>query len=338
MRPLRLEIAGFSAFREPIEVDFSDCDYFAFVGPTGAGKSSLIDALTFALYGSIPRLAKGAVLPVISQGKAEMRVRFDFAVGDRQYTAVRIVRKLTEDRATTKEARLEHGDTVLAGDAEGVTAEVERLLGLGFDEFTRCVVLPQGDFARFMHDKPADRQNLLVRLLDLDIYERMLQRANLRAVEADARAKSDRQRLEELQSYATEDSLRAARARIKTLTALQKRIASEEPALEQLRDAFKSGREIAQAAERAAGLLEKIETPRDIVTLAAQVADAAAAAEKAEEGVAHAEATLKKRDAALAELPTRAPLDAAIAAHKERARIEKALGAAEKEVARLEKE
>ena len=80
MRPLRLEIAGFSAFRDPIEVDFSDCDYFAFVGPTGAGKSSLIDALTFALYGSIPRLAKGAVLPVISQGKAEMRVRFDFAV------------------------------------------------------------------------------------------------------------------------------------------------------------------------------------------------------------------------------------------------------------------
>src|ERR1041385_474671 len=210
MRPLRLEIAGFSAFREPVEVDFADVDYFAFVGPTGAGKSSLIDALTFALYGSIPRLAKGAVLPVISQGKAEMRVRFDFAIGDREYTAVRVVRKLAEDRATTKEARLEHGDTVLAGDADGVTTEVERLLGLGFDEFTRCVVLPQGDFARFMHDKPADRQNLLVRLLDLDIYERMLQRANLRAVEADARAKSDRQRLEELQSFATDDSLKAA--------------------------------------------------------------------------------------------------------------------------------
>src|SRR5207302_3207419 len=111
-----------------------------------------------------------------------------------------------------KEARLEHADTVLAGDADGVTTEVERLLGLGFDEFTRCVVLPQGDFARFMHDKPAERQNLLVKLLDLDIYERMLQRANMRAVEADARAKSDRQRLEELQSFATEDSLKAARA------------------------------------------------------------------------------------------------------------------------------
>src|SRR5439155_16122430 len=137
MRPLRLEISGFSAFREPIEVDFSDCDYFAFVGPTGAGKSSLIDALTFALYGSIPRLAKGAVLPVISQGKAEMRVRFDFAVGDRGYTAVRVVRKVAEDRATTKEARLEQGDTVLAGDADGGTPELERLYGRGYAELMR---------------------------------------------------------------------------------------------------------------------------------------------------------------------------------------------------------
>src|SRR5947209_4970471 len=231
MRPLRLEIAGFSAFRDPIEVDFSDCDYFAFVGPTGAGKSSLIDALTFALYGSIPRLAKGAVLPIISQGKAEMRVRFDFAVGDREYTAVRVVRKLAEDRATTKEARLEHGDTVLAGDADGVTAEVERLLGLGFDEFTRCVVLPQGDFARFMH-----------------------------------------------------------------------------------------GAEQAKSAECAAGLLEKIETPREVAGVAAGVAEAVGSAERADAVVARAGDLLKERDAALSSLPVSAPLETALAAHRERAK------------------
>ena len=337
MRPLRLEISGFSAFREPIEVDFSDADYFAFVGPTGAGKSSLIDALTFALYGSIPRLAKGAVLPVVSQGRQEMRVRFDFAVGDREYTAVRVVRKLGEDRATTKEARLEHADTVLAGDADGVTAEVERLLGLGFDEFTRCVVLPQGDFARFMHDKPADRQNLLVKLLDLDIYERMLQRANLRAVEADVRAKAERQRLDDL-SFATEDSLKAARAQVATLTALQERIDADEPRLVGLREAFKQGQERAKAAERAAGLLEKIETPQDVATLATEIARAVAATDKADEAVVLAEATLKERDAGRAELPARAPLDAALAAHTEIAKISKALAAAQKTVATLEKE
>ena len=55
MRPERLEVEGFTAFRETVAVDFDGTDLFAFTGPTGSGKSSLIDAMTFALYGSIPR-------------------------------------------------------------------------------------------------------------------------------------------------------------------------------------------------------------------------------------------------------------------------------------------
>ena len=68
-------------------------------------------------------------------------------------------------RATTKEARLEAADgEVLAGTATELAPAVEQVLGLAFDHFTRCVVLPQGEFARFLHDKPADRQDLLERL------------------------------------------------------------------------------------------------------------------------------------------------------------------------------
>ena len=55
MRPTRIEVEGFSAFRARTEVDLADADLFAFVGPTGAGKSSVIDAMVFALYGSVPR-------------------------------------------------------------------------------------------------------------------------------------------------------------------------------------------------------------------------------------------------------------------------------------------
>ena len=86
MRPERLEVEGFTAFREPVAVDFDGADLFAFTGPTGSGKSSLIDAMTFALYGSIPRLDKKAVAPVISQGLLQARVRLDFTVGDVGYT------------------------------------------------------------------------------------------------------------------------------------------------------------------------------------------------------------------------------------------------------------
>jgi len=55
MRPVRLELNGFAGFRAPTVVDFTDTDYFALVGPTGSGKSTILDALTFALYGSAYR-------------------------------------------------------------------------------------------------------------------------------------------------------------------------------------------------------------------------------------------------------------------------------------------
>ena len=55
MRPIRLDMHGFAAFREPTVVDFAGVEYFALVGPTGSGKSTVIDAMTFALYGSVPR-------------------------------------------------------------------------------------------------------------------------------------------------------------------------------------------------------------------------------------------------------------------------------------------
>ena len=56
MRPQHLKIGGFTSYREPAEVDFTDLDLFAITGPTGAGKSSLSDAMTFALFGKSPRV------------------------------------------------------------------------------------------------------------------------------------------------------------------------------------------------------------------------------------------------------------------------------------------
>ena len=55
MRPVKLELDGFGSFRQPSTVDFTDADFFALVGPTGSGKSTVVDAIVFALYGSVPR-------------------------------------------------------------------------------------------------------------------------------------------------------------------------------------------------------------------------------------------------------------------------------------------
>jgi DNA repair protein SbcC/Rad50 len=157
MRPVRLEMEGFTSFRERTVVDFEAVELFALSGPTGAGKSSVIDAMIFALYGTVPRLGdERQVAPVVSQGRTEARVRLDFDVTGERWTAVRVVR-LRDGRATTREARLERAGEVVAGNARELDAEIAALLGLTSQQFTTCVVLPQGQFARFLQAKPAER-------------------------------------------------------------------------------------------------------------------------------------------------------------------------------------
>ncbi len=175
MRPVSLAMKGFAPFRQPTEVDFGDGDLVAFVGPTGSGKSSVIDAITFALYGSVARYDNTRlVAPAIHQLEPEARARLDFELAGTTYTAVRVVRRTSSGGgASTAEARLQQDEAVLASGAREVDRAVVDLLGLDFGQFTRTVVLPQGAFAQFLHDEPADRQRLLRQLLDLDVYARM---------------------------------------------------------------------------------------------------------------------------------------------------------------------
>jgi DNA repair protein SbcC/Rad50 len=193
VRPLLLELEGFGAFRDRTEVDFEGADQFALVGPTGAGKSTIIDAICFVLYGNVPRYNDHRLVgAAMSMGAAEMRVRLRFEVAGERYVAVRIVRRAGTGKVSTKEARLERevessdaSTVILAGRESEMREAIDALLGLSFEDFTRCVVLPQGEFARFLHDKPADRQALLIRLLDLGLYQRLQSRASTTASELD---------------------------------------------------------------------------------------------------------------------------------------------------------
>ena len=199
MRPVRLLLDGFGCYRHPTEADFSDVEFFALVGPTGAGKSTLIDGLCFALYGTVPRWGKeNAIAQALAPAANACRVCLVFEAGGKRYGAVRALTRDKKGLVHTKEARLELLDPQIPPDApiadilsasinqlaEGpdqVKAQVQDILGLTYEHFTQSVLLPQGRFSEFLQAKAADRQDLLVELLAFGVYNKVGQRARERA-------------------------------------------------------------------------------------------------------------------------------------------------------------
>ena len=328
MRPIRLELEGFTAFREYTVLDFEGAELFVLTGPTGSGKSSIIDAITFALYGSVPRYQNpNLVHPVISQGKVEARVRFDFAIEDRVYTAVRVVRKTPRGGATTKEARLETDGRLIAGSADDITRKMRELLGLNFEQFTTCVVLPQGDFARFLHEKPAQRQDLLTKLLGVDIYEKMGNLARTRESAAKQKAQLHQEELEQIQN-ATKAAKKAAASKVMDLEKLKVAIEMAEPELERLDKEVEVKQAEAVRLEAEAELLKSLRIPRGLTELADNIEQARSAYDRARKARSEADDALHRAEAAPAKLGDPAELKEILRAHEDHTERAKELEAA----------
>jgi exonuclease SbcC len=176
LRPLHLTVDGLACFREKQEIDFRALELFAISGPTGAGKSTLLDAIIFALYGEIPRVNTYNRTEMISASRDRVSVKLDFEVGPSRYRIARTLR-----RNGVQAVRLEEHDGSniknLADQVRAANDQVVQILGLAAPAFMQAVVLPQGEFARFLKAQPRDRRSMLRTLLRLDVYERMRERA-----------------------------------------------------------------------------------------------------------------------------------------------------------------
>ncbi|MEI2577719.1 SMC family ATPase [Scytonema sp. PRP1] len=184
MRSLELSLENFTSFRSRQNLDFSNLDLFAITGPTGAGKTSLLDAITFALYGHVARFGKDAkASELVSQGKENLKVSFRFSVRGVEYRVSRTWRK----RGKTDESKallevLQNGtEEKLETKEKSVTKRVEEILGMDFDTFTRVILLPQGKFDEFIKGNKAKRREILRELASFEIFERMRKQANEQA-------------------------------------------------------------------------------------------------------------------------------------------------------------
>ena len=309
MRPQRLVMEGFLAYRRRTEIDFAEADLFVLSGPTGSGKSSVIDGMTFALYGSIPRVGKGSVEPLISAQADSCRVEFKFSVGEETFTAVRLMVRQGSGASTT-EARLLRGESqeVLAGTADEVTNAVTDLLGLRYEHFIKAVVLPQGAFADFLTDKPSDRQDLLGALLDMGLFEQVMQLANQRAKLAEGRAKSVGESMAKLE-VASPEEIETAQHRLGALAQARLELPARLEEMGRLEALLGEARSKHATAVESLTRLRAIEVPDDLDTLDTDRAAAANHLESVEKELARAVEAGEQIDEALAPHPELAALE-----------------------------
>ena len=189
MRPIELIVEGFTSFRSRQVLDFKALDLFAITGATGAGKTSLLDAITFALYDEVSQ-KPSASKELVSQGATQLKVEFRFMMRQTEYRAVRTWRN--RGKTDIKNFLL---DELVGEEWERCsTQKSEDIIGMDFKTFTRVIILPQGQFDEFLKGEAGKRREILRQLAGFQIFEQMRKEASDR----NSRFKAEREGLEKV--------------------------------------------------------------------------------------------------------------------------------------------
>lgn len=308
MRPLRLAMEGLTAFPDRQEIDLSKLGLFCVTGATGAGKTTMFDAIAFALYGRAPRVGR-EVRRLVASARGEARVELEFRSGESTFRVARRL-KLTASGNTSQKALLERLDgtawTTFVDGPDAVARSVEEITGLGFEAFTRAVMLPQGDFARLLNGPAKDRRSILVQLLDLGRVEDAARRARGEGTALRGQERVLTESMNDELADVTFDAIRAAKQAFDHAAA---RHGALREAAHRARDREDAARQSAERGQRILGIAEALdEMSRRDEAARAEALDLAPRAAEARQRIAiardgrsaaerrHAEATARVSD------------------------------------------
>lgn len=288
MRILSVAGENLASLHGPFTIDFESeplarAGLFAITGPTGAGKSTILDAICLALYGTTPRLqavsGRGHVVgngvdesrltntdpaSLLRKGTARGFAEVVFVGRDgvryRARWAVRRARERVDGRIQAPTAELWNEET---GEAVGRTRTevyqaIEARIGLSYDQFCRSVLLAQGEFSRFLLASEKERAELLERVTGTEIYRRISQAAHERLVEARQAVAAVEARLSGIELFSEEE--RAQReAELQKWEAALRKARQDLAAAEKAVAWFDRRKELGEAVEEAKGKFEAAE-------------------------------------------------------------------------------
>ena len=188
MKPISLTIEAFGPYRDSVTLDFSQLEnhsMFLISGPTGAGKTSILDAMVYALYGEPSGEVRkiDAIRSDFAEPERMTRVDFSFAIGDAQYRVERLPKQMVakkrgtgmrEQNASATVYEMKDGEwKVIATSAAAIRDTIQRIIGFRKDQFLQVVLLPQGEFRKLLVASTNEREELLHTLFRTELYRKL---------------------------------------------------------------------------------------------------------------------------------------------------------------------